>query len=762
MIIFDLELFLKHPQSRKIFISDMKNIMYLFVLVFLAFSTSGELSAQEKSVMGFSPDAAKKQLSLEAELDKIPKSQNLDKWMKFLSSKPHHVGSPFDKEVVDFVASKFKEWGYDTKIEKFDVLFPTPKLRLLEMTEPEKFTASLEEPPVEGDESSTQLEEALPGYNAFSIDGDVTAELVFVNYGIPSDYEELERRGIDVKGKIVIAKYLGSWRGIKPKVAAEKGAIGCIMYSDPADDGYGGGDVYPQGAFKNEYGVQRGSVMDLPFQPGDPLTPGYGATDDAERLKIEEAESLTKIPVLPISYNDALPLLKAIGGPVAPQEWQGGMPITYHIGPGPAKVHLKLEFNWDMKPAYNVIATMKGSTYHDEWVLRGNHHDAWVHGANDPISGLVAMMEEARAVSELSKKGFKPKRTIKYCAWGAEEPGLIGSTEWVETHQKELKEKAVAYINTDGTGSGFLYVGGSHTLEEFFDQITREVKDPEKEVSLFQKIKAAQKVNSDEDWSHYNLSALGSGSDYSPFFQHLGISAFNMGFGGHSSGGEYHTMYDSYNHYTQFKDPGFIYGTTLVKVAGRTTLRLANAEILPFEFEHFANTVSEYVEELKKMADKLREDTEKQNLFIEDKLYSLVDNPEDNLVAPQKKVAVPYFNFTPIENSLADLKKAADIYDKKLKNTEVGEVENLQKLNDILMNMEKALIREHGLPGRPWYKHHIYAPGFYTGYGVKTLPGVREAIEQREFEKVDNQVQILSKVLTDFTQRIEEASVLLK
>lgn len=736
--------------------------MYLFVLVFLAFSTSGELSAQEKSVMGFSPDAAKKQLSLEAELDKIPKSQNLDEWMKFLSSKPHHVGSPFDKEVVDFVASKFKEWGYDTKIEKFDVLFPTPKLRLLEMTEPEKFTASLEEPPVEGDESSTQLEEALPGYNAFSIDGDVTAELVFVNYGIPSDYEELERRGIDVKGKIVIAKYLGSWRGIKPKVAAEKGAIGCIMYSDPADDGYGGGDVYPQGAFKNEYGVQRGSVMDLPFQPGDPLTPGYGATDDAERLKIEEAESLTKIPVLPISYNDALPLLKAIGGPVAPQEWQGGMPITYHIGPGPAKVHLKLEFNWDMKPAYNVIATMKGSTYPDEWVLRGNHHDAWVHGANDPISGLVAMMEEARAVSELSKKGFKPKRTIKYCAWGAEEPGLIGSTEWVETHQKELKEKAVAYINTDGTGSGFLYVGGSHTLEEFFDQITREVKDPEKEVSLFQKIKAAQKVNSDEDWSHYNLSALGSGSDYSPFFQHLGISAFNMGFGGHSSGGEYHTMYDSYNHYTQFKDPGFIYGTTLVKVAGRTTLRLANAEILPFEFEHFANTVSEYVEELKKMADKLREDTEKQNLFIEDKLYSLVDNPEDNLVAPQKKVAVPYFNFTPIENSLADLKKAADIYDKKLKNTEVGEVENLQKLNDILMNMEKALIREHGLPGRPWYKHHIYAPGFYTGYGVKTLPGVREAIEQREFEKVDNQVQILSKVLTDFTQRIEEASVLLK
>ncbi|SDB31433.1 N-acetylated-alpha-linked acidic dipeptidase [Flavobacteriaceae bacterium MAR_2010_188] len=738
----------------------MKKLSLTSLLLIFCFQVT--IMAQNKAVMGFSDEAAKKQLQLEADFDKLPKTQNLDDWMKFLSSRPHHVGSEFDKEVVDFVAEKFKSWGYDVKVEKFNVLFPTPKLRLLEMTSPEKYTAELTEPPVEGDESSTQLEEALPGYNAFSVDGDVTAELVFVNYGIPADYEELERRGIDVKGKIVIAKYQGSWRGIKPKVAAEKGAIGCIMYSDPGDDGYGGGDVYPTGPYKNEYGVQRGAVMDLPYQPGDPLTPGYGATDDAKRLKIEDATSLTKIPVLPISYHDALPLLKAIGGPVAPGSWRGGMPITYHIGPGPAKVHLKLEFNWDMKPAYDVIATLKGSTYPDEWVLRGNHHDAWVHGANDPISGLVALMEEARVVSELVKKGFKPKRTIKYCAWGAEEPGLIGSTEWVETNEKELKEKAVAYINTDGTGAGFLGVGGSHTLEEFFDQITREVKDPVNDVSVFERRNAVEKFQGKPAWNYYNLSALGSGSDYSPFFQHLGISSFNMGFGGESSGGEYHTMYDSYKLYTRFKDPGFVYGATLVKVAGRTTLRLANAEVLPFEFEHFANTVSEYVEELKKMADKMRKDTELANKLVSENLYALVDDPSENLIAPKQKKIVPYFNFAPIENSLADLKRAADAFDKASKNVKPNEVKDVKKLNSVLKDMEKSLLREKGLPKRPWYKHHIYAPGFYTGYGVKTLPGVREAIEQREFENVDEQVNILATVLKDFTAKIKEATALLK
>ncbi|MCK0180480.1 M28 family peptidase [Flavobacteriaceae bacterium S0862] len=738
----------------------MKRLQSLALLA-IALCLSMPAMMAQSPIMGFTDEASKSQIQLEEDYDKLLTATNLDEWMKYLTARPHHVGSPYDKKVVDFVAAKFKEWGYEVRIEKFDVLFPTPKLRLLEMTAPTKYKAKLIEPAIKGDESSKQIKEALPGYNAFSIDGDVTSELVFVNYGIPADYEELEKRGISVEGKIVIAKYAGSWRGIKPKLAAEKGAIGCIIYSDPKDDGYYQGDVYPKGPFKNEYGVQRGAVMDLPYAPGDPLTPGYGSTDGAKRLKISEATSLTKIPVLPISYNDALPLLKAIGGPVVPANWRGALPITYHIGPGPAKVRLKLEFNWDLQPAYNVIATLKGSDLPDEWVIRGNHHDAWVHGAADPISGLVAMMEEARAVSILAKQGQTPKRTLMYCAWGAEEPGLIGSTEWVETHAKELSEKVVAYINTDGTGAGFLGAGGSHTLEKFFDQITHVVEDPQKGVSVFDRRNARNIANGQLSWSHYKLSALGSGSDYSPFFQHLGISSFNMGFGGESSGGEYHTMYDSYKLYKRFKDPTFQYGVTLAKVAGRTSLRLANAEVLPFEFKHFTKIVSGYVDEVTKLADQLRNEADSHNKLISSDVYDLVANPKDNFKTPGPKTPVPYFNFAPIENALKNLKHKASEFAMTSKKG-VSNSANTNELNKVLKNMESMLIRDHGLPRRSWYKHHIYAPGFYTGYGVKTLPGVREAIEQKNFDEVTEQITILSEVLNAFSANIDEAIKLMK
>jgi N-acetylated-alpha-linked acidic dipeptidase len=718
------------------------------------------LTAQS-NIMGFSDEGSKTQLQLETEYDKLLKAENLDQWMKYMSARPHHVGSPYDKKVVDFVSAKFKEWGYDVRIEKFDVLFPTPKLRLVEMIAPTSFKASLQEPPVEGDEYSDQTNEALPGYNAFSIDGDVTSDLVFVNYGIPADYEELERRGISVEGKIVIAKYAGSWRGIKPKLAAEKGAIGCLIYSDPEDDGYYQGDVYPKGAFKNEYGIQRGSVMDMPMAPGDPLTPGYGSTDDAERIPISEAKTLTKIPVLPISYHDAKPLLEALEGPVAPSSWRGALPITYHIGPGPAKVHLKLEFNWEQRPAYNVIATMKGSVYPDEWVIRGNHHDAWVHGASDPISGLVALMEEARAVSLLVKNGKKPKRTMMYCAWGAEEQGLLGSTEWVETHAKELKQKTVAYINTDGTGAGFLGAGGSHTLEKFFDQISKSVMDPQTNVTVFERRNAVQQVSGGAPWSHYKLGALGSGSDYSPFFQHLGIASFNMGFGGESSGGEYHTMYDSYKHYKRFKDPDFQYGVTLAKVAGRTSLRMANADVLPFEFSHFTKIVNGYKDEVITLADNLRKETNQHNDFIDKGVYALANNPKENMKVPDAKTSVPHFNFAPLENALENLEKQSMAFSKATQSG-VTNIKNKAAVNAILKDMERALTKDHGLPKRPWYKHHIYAPGFYTGYGVKTLPGVREAIEQGEFNQVEEQINILATVINEFSSQIDKAISLMK
>lgn len=733
----------------------MKN-KHVFSALLIVFSMSTSILDAQDLIMGFPEEETDAQITLEAKFDALLSADNLDSWMKYLTAQPHHVGSPYDKKVVDFVAAKFKEWGYQVRIEKFDVLFPTPKLRLVEMLAPTTYKASLTEPPVKGDPYSDQTKEALPGYNAFSVDGDVTADLVFVNYGIPEDYVELERRGISVEGKIVIAKYAGSWRGIKPKLAAEKGAIGCLIYSDPEDDGYYRGDVYPKGPFKNEYGIQRGSVMDMPMAPGDPLTPGYGATDDAVRIDIKEANTLTKIPVLPISYHDALPLLTALEGPVVPNSWKGALPITYHIGPGPAKVHLKLEFNWELKPAYDVIATMKGSTLPDEWVIRGNHHDAWVHGANDPISGLVALMEEARVVGDLVKQGHQPKRTMMYCAWGAEEQGLLGSTEWVETHAKELKEKVVAYINTDGTGAGFLNAGGSHTLEMFFDEISKSVMDPVMNVSVFERRNALEKVKNNTSWAHYKLGALGSGSDYSPFFQHLGIASFNMGFGGESSGGEYHTMYDSYQHYKRFKDPNFQYGVTLAKVAGRTSLRLANAHILPFEFTHFTSVVKKYANEVINLAGSLREDANRHNMLINNGTYALASNPKNNLKVPEKKASVPYFNFAPLDNALIILTAQSDNFTKTVNNRSLS-YHSRRNLNTILRNMERALTREHGLPKRPWYKHHIYAPGFYTGYGVKTLPGVREAIEQSEFEQVQAQIDILASVINKFSSKIKEA-----
>eukprot|EP01132_Coremiostelium_polycephalum_P014987 gene14987-18148_t len=463
--------------------------------------------------------------------------------------------SQFDGQLssTESILTRFKSYGWDAQIETYYVLFPTPKTRLLELTYPNTYTALLKEPPLKEDATSAQ-EGQLPTYNAWSADGDVEAELVYVNFGLPEDYERLDKLGISVKGKIVIARYGRSWRGIKPKVAQEHGAIGCIIYSDPKEDGYYQGDVYPKGAFKNEYGVQRGSVMDMVVYPGDPLTPNIGATKNAERISRAEAKNLLKIPVLPISYHDAQPLLAAIEGPVAPEEWRGALPITYHIGPGKAKVHLNLSFDWKTVPAYNVVATLKGSTWPEEWIIRGNHHDAWVNGAGDPISGLAAELEEAKAIGILVKNGYKPKRTLKYIAWDGEEPSLLGSTEWAEHHAAELQQKAVVYINSDGNGRGFLEAGGSHALSNLVAEVAKDVKDPQTGVSIYERKRAGEIAKA---------RALGTGSDYSAFLQHLGIPSLNLGFGGEDSGGEYHSIYDSYDDYSRFKDPDFSYGQSL-------------------------------------------------------------------------------------------------------------------------------------------------------------------------------------------------------
>jgi len=430
-----------------------------------------------EELRGFSARATRDERDWEAKLQAIPSSDSMRSYMRRLSARPHHVGSPYDKANAEWLLAQFKEWGWQAQIETFDVLFPTPRERAVELVAPTRFVAKLQEPPVPGDPTSGQQNEQLPTYNAYSTDGDVTGPLVYVNYGVPGDYEQLERLGVSVQGAIVIARYGGSWRGIKPKVAAEHGAVGCLIYSDPRDDGYRQGDVYPQGPWRPRDGVQRGSVADMPRYPGDPLTPGVGATPGAKRLSLAEAQTITKIPVLPISYGDAQPLLAALRGPMAPDAWRGALPLTYRIGPGPAKVHLRVKSDWSTKPLYDVIARLPGASAADQWIMRGNHHDAWVNGAQDPISGLVPLLEEARALGQLARQGWKPRRTIIYAAWDGEEPGLLGSTEWVEAHGDELRQHGAVYINSDVNSRGYLLAAGSHALQRLVNDVAKDIVD---------------------------------------------------------------------------------------------------------------------------------------------------------------------------------------------------------------------------------------------------------------------------------------------
>jgi N-acetylated-alpha-linked acidic dipeptidase len=747
----------------------------LVVLVLLCsiVSTQAVVAPEEKSLTGFDAESAAAERALEARFDALLKKENMREWMRRMSARPHHVGSAYDKENAEFMAGLFRSWGYDAALERFDVLFPTPKTRVLELTAPERYTARLSEPRLDADKTSGQTDEQLPVYNAYSTDGDVTAPLVYVNYGVPRDYEELERRGVDVKGKIVIARYGGSWRGIKPKVAAERGAVGCIIYSDPRDDGYFNGDVYPKGAYRNEWGAQRGSVADMPLFPGDPLTPGVGATEGAKRLDVKGAPTLTKIPVLPISYGDALPLLNALGGPVAPQGWRGALPLTYHVGPGPATVHLKLEFNWDIKPIFDVIARLKGSERPDEWVVRGNHHDAWVNGAQDPISGMVTLLEEARAVGELAKTGWKPKRTIIYCAWDGEEPGLLGSTEWAETHADELQKHAVVYVNSDSNGRGFLEAAGSHTLEKFMNEVARDVTDPEKKIPVRDRLRArrildgsAEERKEARERADLRIGALGSGSDYTPFLQHLGIASLNLGYGGEDDGGSYHSVYDSFDHYTRFGDPTGDYAVAMAQTGGRVTLRFADADTLPLSFDNFAETVARYVKELTKLADDTREEIAERNRRVSDGTYAAVSDPTETYVAPRAETAPPALDFAPLQSALARLQESAKNYQAALADASAQErlrsAETQAALDRIMMNFERSMTREEGLPRRSWFKHQIYAPGFYTGYGVKTIPGVREAVEQHDWKEAAEQMTVAAAAVTRAAAEIDRATTLLQ
>ncbi|HEY5022760.1 MAG TPA: transferrin receptor-like dimerization domain-containing protein, partial [Gemmatimonadaceae bacterium] len=702
----------------------------------------------DTTLRGFFPQSVQAERDLEARFRAMPDPARMREAMRRLSARPHHVGSAYDKDNAEWILAQYKSYGWDAHIENFDVLFPTPVERIVELVAPTTFKASLQETAIPVDPTSDQQKEQLPSYNAYSIDGDVTGPLVFVNYGIPADYEELEQHGVSVKGAIVIAKYGGSWRGIKPKVAAEHGAIGCLIYSDPRDDGYAGGNVFPAGPMRPAQGVQRGSVADMPVYPGDPLTPGVGATKDAKRLSIAEAKTITKIPVLPISYGDAQPLLAALGGSIVPTSWRGGLPITYRFGPGQAKVHLRVKSEWSLKTLYDVIAKLPGTTEADQWIIRGNHHDAWVNGAEDPISGQVAELEEARALGALYQQGWRPKRTIIYAAWDGEEPGLLGSTEWAETHADELRAHAAAYINTDGNGRGYLEIEGSHSLEKFMNGVAMDVDDPESGVSSWKRVQASRILNGTpeirrdaRDREDLRIGALGSGSDYSSFIDHLGIASLNLGYGGEDEGGIYHSIYDDFYWYTHFSDTSFVYGRALSQAVGTAVLRLANADLLPFAFTNLAETAQGYVKDLQSLRDKRADQIAERNKQIDEGLFKFTSDPRDPVTAPQRQQPAPQLNFAPLLNALDSLNHAASRYDRAYTRAVTdGRSAGAKSVNERLIQAERALTSTEGLKNRPWYVHMLYAPGFYTGYGVKTIPGVREAIEQGQWQDADREI----------------------
>ena len=726
-------------------------------------------TAATAHLTGYSSDRLSVEHSWEKKFQEGVMPANIRENMRRLSARPHHVGSPYDRDNAEWILAKMKEWGFDARIETFNVLFPTPKERVVELLEPTKFIAKLQEPELAFDPTSNQTAEQLPTYNAYSADGDVTAPLIYVNYGDREDYEQLDRLGISAKGAIVIARYGEGWRGTKPKVAAEHGAIGCIIYSDPKGDGFFQGDDYPAGGWRPREGVQRGSVMDTDY-PGDPLTPGVGATADAKRLSIQQAKTITKIPVLPISYADALPLLLALKGPVAPENWRGGLSITYHVGPGPAKVHLKVLSNWDIKPIYDVIGTLHGAD-DGQWILRGNHHDAWVNGADDPISGQAEMLEEARMLGELHRQGWAPKRTIIYCAWDGEEPGLLGSVEWVETHVSDLRKHAVAYINSDSNERGYFFPGGTQDLQNFISGVARGVEDPETHMTVFDRshlysIAKAKDAEERKDLRARNdlvVTALGDGSDFTAFQDFAGISTLDISFGGEDDGDQYHSIYDDFYWYTHFIDTDFVYGRALAQTGGTAMMRLADADLIPYDYSPQAEAIAKYEEELEKLLKDKQDEFTERNLQLKEGVFTATADPRKPSVPPPVETVPPYMNFAPMKNAIDLLKKSSERYSKALadwqaKSPHPLSAQALEPINADLLGISRLFLNEKGLPERPWFKNQIYAPGAYTGYGAKPIAAVREYMDEKKWREAEAQVPQVAQVIENVAAGIGKAA----
>jgi N-acetylated-alpha-linked acidic dipeptidase len=673
--------------------------------------------AAPQRLLGFSAAGTATELTLERRFKAMPNAKAAEADFDIMTAEPHHAGSPYQIKLADYVAEQLEKFGLEVAKYEYSVLLPWPEERKAEIVAPDKFTLQVEEETIAGDPWASKPG-ILPAYNVYSPSGDVTGDVVYVNFGVPADYETLASLGIDVKGKIVLARYGGSWRGIKPKVAAEHGAIGCIIYSDPHEDGYFQGDVYPDGPFRAWGMIQRGSVMDMPRYPGDPATPGRPSKPGVERLPLDRIQTFSPIPVQPMSYRDGIELLKRLAGPVAPEAWRGALPVTYHVGPGPARLHLSLRMDFGQRRLIDVVGRLKGSTYPDQWVVVGSHRDAWTFGASDPISGHVSMMSVARALGELARTGWKPLRTMVFVSWDGEEPGLLGSTEWVEDLESELREKAAVYVNRDSGAGGINFTGSAvHSLTPFVYELARSVEyEPGKNLYDNWLARAREQAPPREGQPSLAvppIGALGSGSDYTAFLDHVGIAALDMNLSGRGGDGTYHSTYDNPAWFKRFVDPHFAYSVLAAQTTGVALLRLANAEQLPLDYEAYGRQITEYLTEIEQLA----------------KGSKSID--------------------------FAGLQAAADAFTKAgallrargEKALNASDATTLADVNRRLMMAERDLIEPSGLPDRPWYRHVIYAPGLYTGYGVKTVPGVREAVDAHNDVRAADQAQIVIRAL---------------
>jgi N-acetylated-alpha-linked acidic dipeptidase len=679
------------------------------ILVFLFLPTNTatvfpQASDDAGSIDGFAGDAAVIQRRWEEVFRSAPSPSSAREHLRRLTIEPHVAGTKEDYATAVYVRDQMRSFGLTADLKEYQVWLPYPKApSVVELITPRRERLPVQEAVLANDPTSSNPK-ITPLFNGYSASGDVTAPLVYANYGLPGDYDELQKAGVDTKGKIVLVRYGNSFRGVKAKVAEDHGAVGCIIYSDPADDGYMQGDVYPKGPWRPEASGQRGSVQFLFDYPGDPLTPGKPAIPGVARLKPEEATDLTKIPVQPIAYDVARKLIAPLKGPVRPRGFQGGLPFAYHIGgTDDVKVHLKTDMDYQIRTIWDVIARIDGDQEKDRWVVMGNHRDAWVFGAVDPNSGTAAMLEVARGFGQLLKQGWKPRRTIILGSWDAEEYGLIGSTEWAEEYAEELQQKAVAYLNLDAAVSGANFGASSvPSLWKLIRGVTQDVKDPKTGKSIYQqwqdRAREQRSETDPETKSPAAIGALGSGSDYTPFFQHLGIASTDMSFNGDY--GVYHSAYDSFYWMSNFGDPDFVYHVAAAQLFGLMAMRLADADALPFAYTDYASQIREFFAEAVKLA-------KRRNLGTA-------------------------FDEKAMNEAVAEFGREAERLEQS-RQAAVAEKDaaKLKRINDALIAGERGFIDSRGLRGRAWYKHEIYAPGIYTGYAAQPLTDFGQALDDR-------------------------------